>query len=197
MEVTKYTVTAERGKRTWVLQCVEVPGAISEVTRLDQADQIKDAIAWVADVDEDSIEIEVIPQISADTREHMEAARRLRKESDEAKSRAAEESRVAAAELADAGLSLRDIGVVMDVSFQRAQQLVSEAGKSTEAPASRKTAARKRPQIAARFSQGSKTVQVKRAAATKTTRTNRTAAAIKRSAAAAKAKKPPRSTGRS
>jgi hypothetical protein len=146
VEVTTYTVTAEREGRWWALQCVEVPGAISQVTRLDQADVIKEAIAWVADVPEGSIEIEVIPQISADTREHMDAARQLREESDRAKRRAAEEARFAAAALARDGLSLRDIGVVMDVSFQRAQQLVSEAESGSTKPPARKVAA-KRVQI--------------------------------------------------
>ena len=60
MKVTTYTVTAERSGRWWALQCVEVPGAISQVTRLDQADVIKEAIAWVADVHEDSIEINLV-----------------------------------------------------------------------------------------------------------------------------------------
>ncbi|WP_283818580.1 hypothetical protein [Jatrophihabitans telluris] len=36
---------------------MEVPGAITEVTRLDQADQIKEAIAWVAGVPKDSVDI--------------------------------------------------------------------------------------------------------------------------------------------
>lgn len=122
MEVT-YTVRAERSGKWWALECVEVPGALSQVTRLDQADQIREAIAFVADVPEESVEIEVIPVIDEDTKGHMDAARRLREESQQANRKAAEESRAAARQLAEAGLSVRDIGTVMGVSFQRAQQL--------------------------------------------------------------------------
>jgi len=34
--MSRYTVTAERGTRTWVLQCQEFPAALSELVRLDQ-----------------------------------------------------------------------------------------------------------------------------------------------------------------
>jgi predicted RNase H-like HicB family nuclease len=58
--MTRYTVTAERSGQWWALQCVEVPGAVSQVRRLDQAeDMMREAIAWVAGVPEDSIEIDV------------------------------------------------------------------------------------------------------------------------------------------
>ena len=60
----QYTVTAERGDTAWALQCVEVPGAISQVDELEDSDGhghgaevIREAIAWVADVPEDEIEI--------------------------------------------------------------------------------------------------------------------------------------------
>lgn len=119
-----YTVRAERSGKWWALECVEVPGALSQVTRLDQADQIREAIAFVADVPEESVEIEVIPVIDEDTKAHMDAARRLREESHRANRQAAEEVRAAAQALAEAGLSVRDVGTIMGVSHQRAQQLI-------------------------------------------------------------------------
>ena len=67
----KYTVTAERSGKWWVVQATDV---------------IKEAITVVAD--------------------------------------AAEEARLAARELSNAGITLRDIGELMGVSFQRAGQLV-------------------------------------------------------------------------
>lgn len=124
MAVTRYTVTAERSGRWWSLQCVEVPGALSQVARLDQADQIREAIAFVAQVPEDSVEVEVRPVVPTSVRAHLEAARRLRQESDKARGEAAAEVRRAAAELAGSGISLRDIGQLLEVSYQRAHQLV-------------------------------------------------------------------------
>lgn len=122
MEVN-YTVRAERSGKWWSLECVEVPGALSQVTRLDQADQIKEAIAFVAGVPEETVEITVVPVIDDNTLEHLAEARRLREESQRTNRMAAEESRAAARTLAAAGLSVRDVGTIMGVSFQRAQQL--------------------------------------------------------------------------
>jgi predicted RNase H-like HicB family nuclease len=78
--VTRYTVTAERAGKWWSLQCVEVPGAISQVTDLDRAaDTIREAIAFVAEVPEETIEIAVVtalpepvteaPAVSEDSRQ--------------------------------------------------------------------------------------------------------------------------------
>ncbi len=52
-------MTAERAGEGWVLQAVEAPGAISQVARLDQADQIKEAIAFVTGEPEESVEIQL------------------------------------------------------------------------------------------------------------------------------------------
>ena len=124
--MTRYTVTAQRSGRWWALQCVEVPGALSQVARLDQAGQIAEAIAFVAEVDEASVQIDLRPILPESVGEHLEAAARLRDEADGARSAAASQVRQAAGELAEAGLTMRDIGTVLNVSYQRAHQLVSE-----------------------------------------------------------------------
>ena len=130
-------MTAERGTRRWVLQCVEHPGALSEVTRLDQAEEMmREAIAFVAGVPEDQIEIELRPQLPREALEHFEAARVARELAAEANSRAARESRLAAVTLHQAGLSTRDIGTVLGVSHQRAHQLVSSHLVAPGLPAS-------------------------------------------------------------
>ena len=60
-------------------------------------------------------------------RGHLDRATVLREASSRANAEAAAEVRAAARELADAGLTMRDIGQLLGVSYQRAQQLVSEA----------------------------------------------------------------------
>jgi hypothetical protein len=122
--VTQYTVTAERSGRWWSLQCVEVPGALSQVARLDQADQIREAIAFVAGVATESVEIQLRVDLPESVQAHLAAAARLRGEADAARSESAAEVRRAARELASRGISLRDIGTMLDVSHQRAHQLV-------------------------------------------------------------------------
>jgi len=124
--VTRYTVTAERGCRWWVLQCVEHPGAISEVARLDQAeDAMREAIAFVAQVDPAEVEIDLRPAVPVEVGQHVAAAARLRAQARTANSEAAREARGAAQVLRDAGLSVRDVGTVLGVSHQRAHQLLA------------------------------------------------------------------------
>ena len=130
MTATTYTVTAERGTTTrrWVLQCVEHPGAISEVARLDQAEEaMREAISFVADVDPATVEVDVRPVIPESVREHMSAAERLREEAADVNRQAAFEARAAARELSALGLTVRDAGTVLGVSHQRAHQLLRAA----------------------------------------------------------------------
>lgn len=126
MEVTRYTVTAERGRRRWSLQAVEAPGAISEVNRLSQAvEYIREAIAFVEGIPEEEVEVDLVTVLPAQVRDHLERAEELREQAAHANAEAAAERRAAARELKDDGLSVREIGEVLKVSYQRAQQLVS------------------------------------------------------------------------
>lgn len=59
--MARYTVTAEKIGSWWSLQCVEVPGAISQVKRLTDASIIAEAIAYVAEVSEASVKLTVQP----------------------------------------------------------------------------------------------------------------------------------------
>lgn len=59
--MTRYTVTAEKTGPWWSLQCVEVPGAISQVKRLADAHTITEAIAYVGSVNEDDIVLTIQP----------------------------------------------------------------------------------------------------------------------------------------
>lgn len=126
--MTSYTVTAERSGKWWALQCVEVPGALSQVARLDQAqDMIREAIAWVADVPESDIEIEMQVTVPEQAIGALEDAERLRQESEELNRRAANESAHAVEALHSAGLTLREIGSLLDISHQRVFQLLARA----------------------------------------------------------------------
>ena len=125
--MTHYSVTAERSAngRWWVLQAVDAPGAISQVSRLDQADQIKEAIAFVTGESEASVEISVLPSLPDLVAERLTQLHLLREQAHAASTRAASESRDIARELVAEGLTLRDVGTVLQVSDQRAHQLVN------------------------------------------------------------------------
>lgn len=59
--MTRYTVTAEKFGQWWSLQCVEVPGAISQVKHLADAGTITEAIASVGEVNEADIVLTIQP----------------------------------------------------------------------------------------------------------------------------------------
>lgn len=123
--MTGYTATAERGRRTWVVQCDQVPGALSEVSRLEQAEAaIREAIAFVVDVPESSIEVTVRPVLPPALQEQLSDVLRLRAEAAHAAEAASTRMRATALELRQAGWTVRDIGSILDVSHQRVHQLV-------------------------------------------------------------------------
>lgn len=121
----EFTVTAERGRGDWwVLECLEV-GAVSQVRRLDRAaDEMVEAIAWLAGIDASEVEVKVVPILPAEFTRHQEASAVAAARADAERAAAARESRAAARSLREAGLSLRDVGAVMGVSHQRAAQLI-------------------------------------------------------------------------
>lgn len=59
--MARYTVTAEKLGQWWSLQCVEVPGAISQVKHLSDAGTIAEAIAYVAEVSPSEIVLTIQP----------------------------------------------------------------------------------------------------------------------------------------
>lgn len=126
-EVTHYTATATRRQRYWFVQCDQHPEAMSTVTRLaDAADHQREAIAWVTDTPEDTIDVDIRPALPDDVAGHLTAAQRHRDEAAQANTAAAHESRLAARSLSNAGLTLRDIGTVLGISYQRVQQLLTD-----------------------------------------------------------------------
>jgi hypothetical protein len=59
VEVTHYTVMAERDGNWWSLQAKELPGAISQVRKIEDAVVIKEAIAFLSGETESQITISV------------------------------------------------------------------------------------------------------------------------------------------
>lgn len=130
MEVMQcYVVRAERAGGFWDLRVPEVPGAMSMVRRLDQAEEhIREAIGFVLDVPEDSFEIELAPLVPSGLETLVGEAKGLRAEAERAVAAAASASRSAAEQLRATGLPMRDIGVLMNISVQRVSQLLGEGG---------------------------------------------------------------------
>lgn len=124
--MTEYTVTAERSGKWWVLQTEQAPGAVTQVPRLDQAHEIIEAIAFVTGEPEESVTIRVKPLMPEHVQHALDEAEKLRKASRAAQHAAAAETRRAARTLREElHLTVREVGAMLGVSYQRAHQLLS------------------------------------------------------------------------
>ena len=135
---TTYTAIAERSGKWWAVELPEVPGGYTQGRNLKEAAEMaREAVALLLDLPEEEIEIDLQPKLPEGTIAALSdfRARRLQREEAEEAER---DAQVAAAQaLTDAGLSVRDAGVVLGISHQRVAQL---------APSSRSRAETARPE---------------------------------------------------
>lgn len=121
-----YTATARRDGVWWVVQCDQLPAAISQVRRLDQAADVhREAIAFVAGVPAAEVAVEVTADVPTSISDNLRRVAALRAEATSAELEARELWSAAARELQANGFTVRDVGTVLGVSYQRAHQLVS------------------------------------------------------------------------
>lgn len=126
-EVTRptYTVRAERAGRWWGLTVPDVPGVVSQVRNLKQAEEYaREAIAFVADIPEDSFDILIEPDLPKKVLSNVRRVHALQQRAEAAQREAAEASRESVRELVRAGLTGADAARVLGVSAQRVSQLV-------------------------------------------------------------------------
>jgi DNA-directed RNA polymerase specialized sigma subunit len=131
VDVITYRVTATREADWWSLVAVDVEGreVASQTRRLDQADAaIREAIALVLDVDEDTFDVEITPdlsriEVSGGTLEALE----LRRDLAELADRARRQTPSAVAELRQAGLTVRDVAQLLGVTPSRISQIEKRA----------------------------------------------------------------------
>ncbi len=123
-----FAVRAERHGKWWLLTVPELPGVVSQVKSLAQADEhVREAIAFVSKRTPDSFDIVVDPQLPDDVAAEALEARLAVRRAEEELAKAAQASRAVARKLKAMGLSGRDAGAVLGISQQRFSQLVAES----------------------------------------------------------------------
>jgi hypothetical protein len=126
--MTMYTVRAERAGKWWMLQCAEVPGAISQVRKLSEADVIKESLAFVTDTTANDIEIELEVAVNPDHDELIREYSKISKSLDQLGARQRElQSQLLEKLIVEDDLNYRDVGVVLHLSHQRIGQLAEGA----------------------------------------------------------------------
>jgi predicted RNase H-like HicB family nuclease len=125
-----YTVAAVRTGRWWALEVPALRGVHSQARRLDQADaKIRDAIAMMLDVSEDSFDVAIEPQLESlgDLGDAVAAALRARQAAEEAQQASSNATRQAVRTIRDSGYTARDAGILLGVSDQRISQIERSA----------------------------------------------------------------------
>lgn len=98
----------------------------TRVTEMAEVEPMaRDLIALWLEIPEDTFHVEVHVERPKDVRHYLELAVKYAADSAHAQAEAARERRIAARELKAKGLTVRDIGAALGISYQRAQQLVS------------------------------------------------------------------------
>ena len=127
--MTKYLAIAERSDRTdgwWAIKVPDLPGVFSQARRLEQVPTMaRDAVAAFLDVRPDSVDIEVRPRLADGLDALVTRAKRVREAAELMQREAVDLTRTAVISLADAGLTVRDIGRVVGLSHQRVAQILS------------------------------------------------------------------------
>ena len=123
----RVTATATRTGQWWAIEVSDVAGGLhTQARRLDQvASAVIDAVALVADVSPDAIEVDVIPRLPQAEADLIETARNASQEAAQAAERASRLSRQAVEQLRSEGLTVRDVGGLLGVSAQRVSQLLN------------------------------------------------------------------------
>ncbi len=130
--MSMYTALVSRDGRFWHVEVPEID-RVTQARNLNEVDLMaRDLVAIMTGVEPDSFELDVRVQLPDSVRAHLSEVERARDAEAAARSHAATELRAAAAELKNAGLSVRELGSVLGISYQRASQLTSRRDTSAE-----------------------------------------------------------------
>jgi len=125
--MSRHTVRAERDGKYWVIW---IDGVIRTQAKREREIELM-ARDWLSlmndDRDPESFELVVEVAMPGAAQAHLDRAVALREESERARIEAAKETAAAALVLHESGLTVREIGPLLHVSHQRAQQLVAAA----------------------------------------------------------------------
>lgn len=123
-----YVVEAIRSGKWWALEVPELPGAFSQTRRLDQASQTAhDLIAFVTKAPSHSFDVRIMPTLPVQLEGAVNRAKKARAEAETAQVWASALTREAVRGLLDIGLSVRDAGALLGITFQRVAQLSAKA----------------------------------------------------------------------
>lgn len=123
-----YTARAHREGAWWVAEVVG-EGIATQAKRLDLLEPaVRDLIVAWHQVSAKSFDVEIEPEVPKGAAATVKRAQKLRGDADRLQGEAAEATREAANALVRSGLTVRDAGALLGLSYQRVGQLVGGRG---------------------------------------------------------------------
>jgi hypothetical protein len=123
----RYTAHVTREGRWWMVAVPQID-ALTQARRLGEAGTMaRELIALVLEVEPDSFDltVEIVSVAGVDVRDRLAEIERERTEAADLERRLAQHTRSLARDLAERDVPQRDIGAILGVSHQRAQQLLA------------------------------------------------------------------------
>lgn len=124
----EYTVRVAREGKWWMIRVPDIDG-LTQARRLSEVeDMARSLIAVTLDVPAEEFAVRVELEAIEDMRvtERLDALHAEEDAAQRAQARYRDNQRQLARDLASKGVTVRDVGSVLGVSFQRAQQLISQ-----------------------------------------------------------------------
>jgi hypothetical protein len=128
--MTTYRAEAERDGRFWRVRVPDIDRSTQARSLSEAEAMVRDLIAIMTDVPQNSFDVDMRILLPEDVQIELDQSQVLREQAKQSQAEAARLARDAAHRLHTLGLSLRDIGRALGVTFQRAKQLVDEAAQA-------------------------------------------------------------------
>jgi predicted RNase H-like HicB family nuclease len=129
-----YVVACRRCGDWWAVTVPDVPGVFTQARRLEQVTTFaREAVALMLDVDPGSFDLDLRPEVP-DLGGRVTSVKALRDQADRLSKEAGEATVQLARDLSSQGLSVRDIGLLLNLSPQRVSQMVASRRRTSEAP---------------------------------------------------------------
>lgn len=125
MTVEALTVRVWRGQHWWVAQAKEAPGILTQVRRLTEVEpMIRDAAALFPEFVDDAATIPITLVVEDEWADKAAEATRRVREVEQERSRAAAGLRAVAASAREAGLTVREVAMLLGVTPGRVSALL-------------------------------------------------------------------------
>lgn len=122
-EVKTYHADVTRDGKFWLIRVREIDRSTQALRYKDVAAMASDLIEIMEGLGSDDYDLHLTVQLPSSVKDHQARAEVLREEARRKQAEAAAENRAAVQELLALGLSQREAGDVLGVSFQRVSQL--------------------------------------------------------------------------